>query len=169
MLENEEWVPIKDFESYFISNFGNVRHSDKTLIRKTYINLSGFPTVVLYGHGGSTRYVRHINKLVAAGFLPEPEDPKKNYIWHYDGDLLNCHVSNLKWEYRGDVLEWNDMHRSGTGKYDKFGRVRNNATGVVYNTVYDCAITEGYVERKLALYIDKVGRHPQATHSYLDF
>lgn len=75
-------------------------------------------------------------------------------IWHKDGDLSNCHYSNLMWERRDRVLEWNEMHRRGGPQYDT-PPVRNNRTGEIYKDAYDCAIQEGVLESSIVWRIEK--------------
>lgn len=155
MFENETWKTIKEFPHYQISSYGRVKHKDRINARKVTINERGFPVVLLSSATSPSRYLRQINQLVATEFLPAPFYDKATAIWHKDGDLTNCHFSNLMWERRDRVLEWNEMHRRGKPKYNT-PPVKNNRTGEIYKDAYDCAIQEGELESVIIWKIEKL-------------
>jgi hypothetical protein len=152
--DDEEWLPIEEFPHYSISNYGRIRHQDRTYPRKITINERGFPVVLLLSATSPTRYLRQINKLVATTFLPMPAWRDANSVWHKDGDLSNCHVDNLMWERRDRVLEWNEMHRRSAPLYET-PPVKNNRTGEIYKDAYDCAMQEGVLESSIVWRIEK--------------
>lgn len=154
MYEDEEWRSIAEFPHYDISSFGRVKHVDRNYIRKITINERGFPVVLLSSATSSTRYLRQINKLVANAFLPTPVWDDAVAIWHKDGDLSNCSVSNLKWDRRDRVIEWNEMHRVESPQYTT-PPVKNNRTGEIYKDAYDCAIQEGVIESEIIWRIER--------------
>lgn len=165
MFENEEWREIEDFPHYMISNYGRVKRVGQTEARKVAINDRGFPIVTLYGADSKTRYLRQINKLVADAFVPKGpfyDDPTipENSVWHIDGDLTNCRADNLTWKSRAAVLEWNEMHRTGS-RYKHFAntKVKNNRTGVIYENTYECAMAEGLPETVIVNRIEKQALH----------
>ena len=154
MIHEEEWKVIEDFPDYQVSNLGRVVKSDHpNRIRKLAINHAGFPTLVLFKkeHPGS-RYLRQVNKLVATAFLGPPP-PKMDSVWHLDGDLENCYADNLKWDMRSRVLEWNDMHRTGTPRY-KTPHVMVNATGMIYENAYECGMAVSEIETAVVTHIE---------------
>lgn len=160
MFEDEEWLPIKDFPHYLISNYGRVKHTDRIMARRVGVNERGFPVITLQSGDSDTRYLRQVNKLVADAFLPPPTfDPKRGTaaVWHIDGDLTNCNADNLKWELRTYVLEWNEMHRGRTS-FKQIGKVKNNQTGVIYDNTYECAMAEGELESKIIWRIEQQAR-----------
>jgi len=150
----EEWRAIEEFPHYEISSYGRVKHRDRNYIRKITINERGFPVVLLSSATSPTRYLRQINKLVALAFLPRAVWDDAQAIWHKDGDLSNCHVSNLMWDRRDRVLEWNEMHRSGKPHYNT-PPVKNNRTGEIYKDAYDCAMQEGTLESSIVWRIER--------------
>lgn len=154
MFENEEWRPVDEFPQYFISSYGRVKHRDRTNARKVTVNERGFPVILLSSATSPTRYLRQINKLVALAFLPLPIYSDSTAIWHKDGDLQNCHYSNLMWERRDRVLEWNEMHRNGVPKFTT-PAVKNNRTGEIYKDAFDCAIQEGVLESSIVWRIER--------------
>lgn len=154
MFEDEEWLPITEFPHYFISSHGRVKHTIRINARKITVNERGFPVILLSSATSPTRYLRQINKLVALAFLPPPFYTDDTAIWHKDGNLQNCHYTNLKWERRDRVLEWNEMHRSGTPKFET-PAVKNNRTGDIYKDAYDCAMQEGLLESSVVWRIER--------------
>ncbi len=144
----EEWAELEEFPNYVISTQGRIRHKDREHCRQISVNENGFPIVVLFGRFGGeskTRYLRQVNKLVADTFLERSVLDDCTSVWHIDGDLMNCDASNLKWDTRGRVLEWNEMHRSRTPRYDT-PSVHNVYTGRVYDNAFECAMDEGRLE-----------------------
>lgn len=49
-------------------------------------------------------YREYIHRLVAENFLPPPPVPGMD-VNHIDGDTLNNHISNLKWDTRSDNVK----------------------------------------------------------------
>lgn len=158
-MEDEVWREIDGFPDYLVSSYGRVVHVDRpNVARKVGVNHRGFPCLVLFhkGHTGA-RYLRHVNKLVATAFLgPHPKG--MDAVWHYDGDLLNCHVDNLKWDMRARVREWNDMHRNGEPKY-KTPKIMDNRTGRIYNNAFECGLASGEIESAVLTHIEKYPAH----------
>lgn len=158
MFENEEWRVIEELPHYSVSNYGRVKKSDSDSARKVSISDKGFPCLTLYGADSKTRYLRHINQLVATAFLDPPVFDDMRAVWHKDGDLLNCNVENLMWETRSRVLEWNEMHRTRTPKL-KTPQVRNNRTGEVYENAFECAMNEGRLESEIVWRVERQARN----------
>ena len=159
MFENEEWRTVQEeyLSHYMISDYGRVKHKDRVEARAIVINDKGFPVVTLYGADSKTRYLRHINKLVAKAFLPPPHYSNETAVWHKDGDLTNCRAENLMWDTRARVMEWNDMQRRGRPNLVT-KRVKNNRTGKVYDSAYHCAMDEGRLESDIVFRIERQGR-----------
>lgn len=160
MFEGEEWREIQELPHYLISTHGRVKHIDNVNPRKVSLNHRGIPVVTLYASDSKTRCLRQINTLVAKAFLSPPIYEDETAVWHIDGDFTNCHFSNLRWDTRGRVLEWNEMNRSKEPKY-KTPMVKNNRTGVVYENALECGLNEGQLESAIVWRIER-----QATHLY---
>lgn len=154
MGDDEGWLPIAQLPHYSVSRDGRVRNNNTNKLVKERVNDKGFPVVVLYGTDSLTRNLRQVNTLVAKAFLPPPIEDDMTAVWHVDGDLLNCKAENLRWEFRNRVLEWNDQNRHGEARY-KTPRVRNNRTGKVYDSAYDCAVDEGELESTIVWKCEK--------------
>lgn len=150
----EEWRPIPEFPHYLISDQGDIKHVNRLTNRSYSLNTRGFLVVLLSDANSPTRYCRQVNRLVAQAFLDEPEYKDEKFIWHKDGDLTNCAASNLRWETKSRVLEWNEMHRVGEPQYTT-PMVRNNETGVEYQNAYACGMAEGELESKIIWYVER--------------
>ena len=84
----EEYRIIKDFESYSVSNIGNIRNNKTGKILKLK-NCHGYKTVNIYG-----KFPR-VHRLVGIAFIPNIDN--KPYIDHIDNDKTNNNVYNLRW------------------------------------------------------------------------
>lgn len=158
MFENEEWRTIEELPHYSVSNYGRVKKIDSVEARKVSVSDKGFPHLTLYGSDSKTRYLRHINQLVATAFLDPPVFDDMKAVWHIDGNLLNCNADNLMWESRSRVLEWNDMHRTRMPKL-KTPQVRNNRLGVTYENAFECGIAEGRLESEVVWRVERQARN----------
>lgn len=89
----EIWKPIKGYEDYYISNYGNVvSKKRKAIIRKTFIR-NGYVAVVLFKDNVKKTFSVH--RLVAIAFLPNPNNLQQ--VNHKDEDKTNNFVGNLEW------------------------------------------------------------------------
>ncbi len=91
--EGEEYRPIINCESYFISNFGHVwsgksgRRLGMRPTNRGYLN-TGITV------NGKTKMMS-AHRLVATAFIPNPDN--KPQVNHKDKDKQNNNVSNLEW------------------------------------------------------------------------
>jgi hypothetical protein len=88
----EIWKRIKGFETYMVSNRGNVKNKDG-VVMSLRRRSRGYPEVILYKNG--KEYYRVVHRLVAIAFIPNPEN--KPQVNHKDLDKLNNDVGNLEW------------------------------------------------------------------------
>lgn len=111
----EIWKPIKDFEDYYeISNLGNVRSKERTIIQKNgrfhhrkgkiltpIANKNvGLFQIMLHSH---QRYkLCYVHRLVAEAFVENPH--KLTYVTHLNGDDLDNRAENLRWVSKSNKL-----------------------------------------------------------------
>lgn len=95
--EGEEWRDVVGYEGrYMVSSFGRIfgYKRRKSLILQRKNEYYRYLTVVLFGD--DEKYHSHyVHRLVAEAFIPNLEN--KAYIDHIDTDVINNHVSNLRW------------------------------------------------------------------------
>jgi hypothetical protein len=87
-----EWRQVPGFPHYQVSNHGDVRSDRKILL--AYINPYGYKTVNLY----RDRKVKNcrVHRLVLEAFVGTC--PSSMVGCHNDGDRLNNHIDNLRWD-----------------------------------------------------------------------
>jgi hypothetical protein len=107
----ERWLPIVGYEGHYeVSNHGRVRSLDRWALmgpKKTTPKLlrgkvlqpvlqsTGYFTVTLHRQG--QRNQQGIHRLVALSFIGPPPAGKP-FVCHGDGDSINNHVENLRWD-----------------------------------------------------------------------
>lgn len=115
------WKPVDSAPGYEVSNDGCVRSVDRVIDAKDGRKLKFQGRVLKKGLSGSGYYqvtfslpsgpkIGLIHRLVAQAFLGG--DQKGRVVCHYDGNRLNNHVSNLRFDtYSGNM---SDCVRHGT-------------------------------------------------------
>ncbi|MDB5288555.1 MAG: hypothetical protein JWR05_3504 [Mucilaginibacter sp.] len=103
MSKIEVWKPLqaKGYEGlYFISSYGRVKNIDNRL-KKAFKVKEKYVFVTLNKDTKQTSVI--LKNLVALHFIPNRN--KLKTVFNIDGDLLNNHVSNLRWGNLPEV--WN--------------------------------------------------------------
>ena len=91
-MTEEIYVPIKDFETYSVSNLGNIKNNKTGKLLKHKTSGYGYYSVVLYANGKSKTKVIH--RLVAEAFLTNDEG--KPCVDHINNDKSDNKVTNLR-------------------------------------------------------------------------
>lgn len=107
--QEEIWRQVNDYPAYQVSNLGNVRSVDRTvvdnhcnrlfkgkLLKQTILtNKKGYQClyVTLSKNGLTRKFLVH--RLVAEAFIDNPDN--KEQVNHIDGNPLNNVVTNLEW------------------------------------------------------------------------
>lgn len=90
----EEWKILnKPYDSYAVSNYGNVKNIKTNTIKKSFVRYDGYMQVALSLNGKNKTFKVH--RLVAEMFLDN-----KNMlpcVNHKDGNKINNHIENLEW------------------------------------------------------------------------
>ena len=99
-LDYEVFLPIENYDNYFVSNFGNIKNSKTNRILKPSIHKKGYKLVVLCKNG--IRKTFKVHRLVGKAFLENVDD--KPMIDHIDNNPANNNVKNLRWCSQKDNL-----------------------------------------------------------------
>ncbi len=106
VLENEKWLPIKDYEDiYQVSDHGRIRGLKG--LRASGDNGAGYRIMPLNRNGGQK--MNYVHRLVAKHFIPNPDDLSQ--VNHKDGNKSNNHIDNLEWVSPSQNI--NDAHNKG--------------------------------------------------------
>lgn len=139
-ITNEIWKDIENYNSYQISNFGNVKskervvncnHNSKRKIKerilKPLIDNRGYYVVTIYNVNGKSN-PKTVHRLVAQAFI----ENTNNYpvINHIDGNKQNNNVNNLEWCTQSHNVK--EAYRIGLEKpqltnLNKFGKNNKKA------------------------------------------
>lgn len=94
-------IQIKDYDNYFINNYGTVYNKRLKELRKDKTK-GGYLRVTLYKNGKPKHFLIH--RLVAQAFIPNPKNlPEVNHI---DNNPVNNRVENLAWCTAKENSRW---------------------------------------------------------------
>lgn len=139
---SERWAQIGD-SNYYVSDDGRVRGLrgpvKVRLIKGRYM-------VRLY-----KRTTTHsVHRLVANAFIPNPDN--HFYVRFKDGNMLNCHWSNLEWVPRPvhSCICKKCGQKKPLSHFPQINRKASAAKGVIYrrHTCSSCLGKEDYIRRK---------------------
>lgn len=117
----EIWKPIKDFDKYFISNYGRVKSTKYKTERILKTVVSGrckYVKVIL--RKDNKNYTKMVHRLVAEAFLDNPYNLSE--VNHKDENKQNNIVSNLEWISHIDNIRYGnciEKIRQGKINYHK--------------------------------------------------
>jgi len=141
----EIWKPVQRFEGYEVSNKGNVRSIDRTVVgrdgkmyRRKGKTLSQFVDKKGYLHVQIGKYNIAVHRLVAEAFVPNPEN--KPQVNHKDGNKKNNHADNLEWV----TVQENLQHAVDHGLKDISGILEYNRKKA--RAVAKCALDGTVIE-----------------------
>lgn len=128
----EIWKPLRNFPSYNGSSEGRIMNIRTQRILKTFINEKGYEKVSL--RKNNQQYTVGISKVIAETFLGE--HPGMD-VRHKDLDRSNNRVDNLEWCTRSESIS--EAFERGSKLPARFTRVRVVETGLIFNSVAECA------------------------------
>jgi len=108
----ENWKPIKGYKAWTINENGDVQFKGQPHA-PTFGTSNGYKVVYLPVRKGLYRQA-YIHRLVAEAFVDNPH--RKKVVDHIDRDILNNHVSNLRWATHSE-----NCANSGARKHNKLG------------------------------------------------
>ena len=113
-LNGEEWKPIKDFDGYYISNFGRIYSDHKKGFLSSHKDNCGYLHTTIYK--SKKRYTKLVHRFVAEAFVENPNGYKE--VNHKDEDKSNNRADNLEWCTR----KYNILYgKAGKERYIKMG------------------------------------------------
>lgn len=131
-MTDEQWVEIRDFPNYLVSNLGRVCTWQRGIVLKPRLSGWGYLQVMLSKEGKS--YTKSVHKLVAQEFVPGEDVGLE--VNHIDGDKSNNSELNLEWVTKG----MNNQHAIDHGLRNPRGvKIRINETGEIFASVKECA------------------------------
>jgi len=123
---SERWRPVPNFPGYEVSDHGRVRSFHKRVkgtgspweiadtpqrYLKGAYKATGYRFVALCQRG--IRYTKHVHRLVARAFLGAC--PKGKEVCHNDGDKMNNHAENLRYDSHHNNIQDAIDHDTGIG------------------------------------------------------
>ena len=148
MLQGKETlVSINNASYYMVSNYGNVKSIDRTIVRKDgkkylykgqilkqQINNQGYSQISIVYDDGKYRTI-HVHRLVAEYFVPNPNSlPEVN---HKDENKQNNYDWNLEWCNRGYNINYGNRNNKVSNKLSK--KVRCIETGITYKSLHEAS------------------------------
>lgn len=166
----EIWKPIKDFENiYEVSNTGRVRrvsgnvanstHSTRRIEihdKKLSVNVLRHGYLQCHLFKSNKDHLRNVHRLVAEAFIPNPLGlPEVNHI---DGNKANNNVSNLEWcTHASNIAHaWNNSLATSNHRKQK---IRCIETGMIYNSIKECADAMGINKDCISFHLKGKLRH----------
>lgn len=144
----ERWLSIKGFPSYEVSSEGRVKNSKTGRIMKINKNSKGYDQVCL--RKDKQQYTKPIHRLVADTFFDGEHDGYD--VNHIDGNKTNNFIGNLEWCTRKENVQ--HSFRTGLKKPSRMKKVRVVETGVVYESIRECARQTGYDQSLICQYLN---------------
>ena len=89
----ENWKKVAGFETYSVSDRGNVRNDKTGRILKPGTNTHGYLFVNLKKNNKSS--IKDVHRLVSLAFIPNLEN--KKYVDHINNYKTNNKLENLRW------------------------------------------------------------------------
>jgi hypothetical protein len=145
----EQWLPLKEFPGYSVSNLGQVMNDHREALVKTSVTGNGVAKVGLMRDG--KQHTRSLKILVAGEFMPQ-EDPLFNTLINLDGNTVNNRIDNLMWRPRWFAWKYH-RQMEFTKIYSGVGPVQDAKTKEVYEDVVEAAMINGLLFEEIQMAI----------------
>ena len=89
----EHYKIIAGFETYSVSDHGNVKNNKTARIMKTRFHPEGY--IIVDMRLNKQRYSKRVHILMAIAFITNPDN--KPYVDHVDNCKNNNNITNLRW------------------------------------------------------------------------
>ena len=89
----ETYKIIKGFETYSVSDLGNVKNNKTGRIMKTRFHTEGY--IIVDIRVNNQRYTKRVHSLMAIAFITNPDG--KLCVDHIDNCKTNNSITNLRW------------------------------------------------------------------------
>lgn len=114
IVEEEIFLPIKGFQDYEVSNFGNIRNTKTGYFMKERSSQQGYRKVGLK-NAENKRCYKHVHRLVIEAFKPNTEG--KKCVDHIDNNPKNNNLSNLRYATCRENSFNRKMNKNNTSGY----------------------------------------------------
>lgn len=135
----EEWVLIREFPNYVVSNQGRVMNEATRRVLRDSVTEHGVVKVGLVR--GGRQYTRSVKLLVAEAFVEGETDHFDTPI-HLDNDQSNNRATNLVWRPRWFAWKYARQFED-CGDYQLGGLYLCTQTGEHYETIYEIGTKYG--------------------------
>ena len=108
----ETYKIIKGFETYSVSDLGNVKNNKTGRIMKTRFHTEGY--IIVDIRVNNQRYTKGVHSLMAIAFITNPDG--KLCVDHIDNYKSNNKINNLRWATHGE-----NQHNRSLNKNNTFG------------------------------------------------
>ncbi len=126
----EEWLVIRDFPKYFVSNHGRIRNNTTMHVLKPWKNNKGYNMVSLFNDDGISKMLVH--RMVAGAFCPNPDN--HSYVDHANGIVDDNRTENLRWCNRSQNQSNMKLSKRNSSGYKgvSFDKRRNKWAASIY-------------------------------------
>lgn len=136
-MPDEKWVPIRDYDGYFVSQFGRVKSYNRAThvgqILKPIQTTNGKKYIVKLYKDGKQHDINIVN-LVAENFgaIRKPQTRAELIPIPVDKDWSNAQLSNIRWLTKPAAHAW--IHGRSLVLLDE----KTNEIEAIYPSVQDC-------------------------------
>lgn len=147
-MDNEQWVHIKEYPTYLISNQGRIYNTRTESVMAVSRTLQGDHKVTLSSSGDRT--TRSVRVLVAEAFIPRPfsgpsfhKSAIPDTVIVLDNNQDNVASYNLAWRPRWFAHKYARQFKQEHPSTYFNQPIQNLTSKATYNSIVDAAIREG--------------------------